>query len=76
MSSAIPKTSLVRNFFIFIIKCHVPDRVRFKLKQKFAKRYFIYQAMDESGHVWKPYIKLGTINAEEYKKRVSSQLTY
>ena len=24
--------------------------------------------MDESGHIWKPYIKLSTMNAEEYKK--------
>ena len=56
-----------QKFFIFIDKCHVPNRVRFKLKQKFAKRYLIWQAMDESEHIWKPYIKLSTMNAEEYK---------
>ena len=63
-----PEDISCQKFYNFIDKSQVPDKVRFKRKQNFAKRHLVWQAIDESGHVSEPYIKLGTMNAEEYKK--------
>jgi hypothetical protein len=40
----------------------------FKCKEKFPKKYLVWQAMDDKGNVSEPYIKIGCMNAEEYRK--------
>ena len=65
-----PEDISCQKFYNFIDKSQVPDKVRFKRKQNFAKRHFVWQAIDESGHVSEPYINLGTMNAECLCKRL------
>jgi hypothetical protein len=45
----------------------VPDEHRFKAKQKFPKQYLVWQCMDSEGHVSRPYIQTGTMDANTYK---------
>jgi hypothetical protein len=54
-------------YYNFIDKSSVPDGVRFKCKEKFPKRYLVWQAIDEFGNVSEPYIKIGTLKADEYR---------
>jgi hypothetical protein len=57
-----------QKYFNFIDKSSVSDKLRFKCKEKFPKKYLVWQAMDQKGNVSEPYIKLGTMKAEEYRK--------
>jgi len=61
-----PRQTRDLSFFNFINKDGVPHSVRYKPIEKFAKQYLARQAMDDRGHVSKPYGKIGTLNSEEY----------
>jgi hypothetical protein len=47
-------------------KENVKDSVRFRKKQKFAKRFLVWQAIDFDGNVSEPFITTGTINGNIY----------
>ena len=47
-------------------KSLVPDKFRFKPKEKYPTKYLVWQCLDEDGHVSDPYITQGTMNAETY----------
>lgn len=47
-------------------KSDVSDDIRFKGKEKFTKRFLVWQAIDEEGNISDPYICEGTVNAEIY----------
>ena len=63
-----PKNIPGPKWYHFIDKSSVDDSLRFKSKEKFPKRYLIWQAIDEFGHVSEPFIKFGTLKAEEYRE--------
>jgi hypothetical protein len=44
----------------------VPDKVRLKPKEKFTKKYLVWQALDQDGNVSDPFICEGTIDAQTY----------
>lgn len=46
----------------------VPDAARFKGKQKFPKKYLVWQCLDEDGNLSEPFISTGTIDADTYKR--------
>ena len=48
-------------------KLEVPDKNRFKSKTKFAKKYMVWQCIDELGNVCEPFVSGDTMNAETYK---------
>lgn len=50
-------------------KSEVPDENRFKAKTKFAKKYLVWQCIDELGNVSEAFISDDTMNAETYKKK-------
>ena len=52
--------------FNYIDKNSVPNEVRFRGISKFPKQYLVWQAIDECGHLSEPYIKIGTMKADEY----------
>ncbi len=62
-----PKNIPGNKFFHYFDKGIVDDNARFKPKEKFPKKYLIWQAIDENGNASEPYIKSGSMNAEEYK---------
>lgn len=62
-----PKNIPGSKWFHFIDKSLVDDSLRFKTEEKFPKRYLIWQAIDEFGNISEPYIKFGTLKAEEYR---------
>ena len=62
-----PKNTPGPKYYNFIDKSSVPDAMRFKTKEKFPKRYLVWQAIDEKGNVSEPYVKYGTLNSEEYR---------
>lgn len=45
----------------------VADKFKIKPKEKFPKKFLVWQVIDEYGHVSKPFISVGTINADTYK---------
>lgn len=57
-----------QKYFRFTEKCSVPDKLMFKCKEKFPKKYLVWQAMDDKGNVSKPYIKIGCMNTDEYRE--------
>ena len=61
-----PRQACVQKFFNFKNKDQVPHDVRYKPIEKFPKKYLVWQAMDDRGHVSKPYVKIGTMKAKEY----------
>lgn len=61
-----PKNTPGPKYFNFIDKSSVPDAMRFKTKEKFPKRYLVWQAIDEKGNVSEPYVKYGFLKSEEY----------
>ena len=63
-----PKNIPGQKYFNFVNKSEVPNDVRYKPKEKFPKKFLVWQAMDECGNVSEPYIKIGTMKAEEYKR--------
>lgn len=46
----------------------VPDANRFKTKEKFPKKYLVWQCIDELGNVSDPFICKGTMTGEIYLK--------
>jgi hypothetical protein len=62
-----PKETGGQVFFSYTDKSKVPNDIQIRLKYKFPKKFLIRQAIDELVNVSRPYIKSGTINAEEYK---------
>jgi hypothetical protein len=62
-----PKDTPGNKYYHYINMSEVPDSVRFKPKDKLPKRYLVWQALDQFGNVSEPYIKMGTMKAEEYK---------
>lgn len=61
-----PKDVPGRKYYHCTNKTAVPDEIRFRGKDKFPKKYLIWQAIDEFGNVSDPYISTGTINAKTY----------
>jgi len=55
-----------KNYFHAQNKTSVKDNVRFKPKQKFSKRFLVWQAIDQNGNTSEPFIHEGTINAKVY----------
>lgn len=53
-------------YFHAINPQEVPYQLRTKPKEKFTKKYLIWQALSEDGAVSRAYIKEGSINAREY----------
>lgn len=49
-------------------KGDVPDQNRFKRKEKFFKKFLVWQAIDEFGNVSDPFVSTGTVNGEVYLK--------
>jgi len=62
-----PRETGGQRFYNFIDKNKVPDNLRFKPNSKFPKRFLVWQALDQLGNVSEPYVKVGTLKAEEYK---------
>lgn len=62
-----PKNTPGSKWFHFIDKSSVDDSLRFKSKEKFPKRFLVWQAIDEFGNISEPFIKFGTLKAEEYR---------
>jgi transposase len=44
----------------------VANEIKYKGKAKFAKKFLVWQCLDENGNVSDPYISTGTMNAETY----------
>jgi hypothetical protein len=55
-----------KEYFHAVDKKSVPDNIHFKSKQKFAKRYLVWQALDQMGNVSEPYVSNGSINGQVY----------
>lgn len=62
-----PKNIPGNKFYHFVDKSKVKDKVRFRPKEKFPKKYLVWQAIDECGHISEPYVKVGTMKADEYR---------
>ena len=62
-----PKANYGTQSYHFIDENKVPNSVRFQGIEKFPKKYLIWQAMDEFGNISEPYIKVGSMNSEEYR---------
>jgi hypothetical protein len=62
-----PLNILGTKFFHYINKENVENKARFKPKEKFAKKFLVWQAIDECGNVSEPYIKVGSMKAEKYR---------
>ena len=62
------KDILGRKFYSVVPGKPVDPRKKIVPKQKFFKKYLIWQAIDELGNVSKPFISTGTMNAKVYKK--------
>ena len=45
---------------------NVPNSVKFTPQEKFGSKFLVWQAIDELGNVSEPYVKVGTMRAEEY----------
>lgn len=45
----------------------IAEKYKVKSKEKFPKKFLVWQCIDENGHVSKPFISMGTINAQTYK---------
>ena len=54
------------SYFDYINKCEVSFDVRFSGVSKFPSQYLVWQAADEKGNVSEPYVKFGTLKADEY----------
>jgi transposase len=61
-----PKQVPGRKYYHSKTKIGVADNVRFKHKQKFPKKFIVWQAIDQFGNVSEPYISEGTINGDTY----------
>lgn len=57
-----------RNFFTTKSRNDEADDIKFKSKEKFAKKYMVWQAIDSEGNVSKPCVLTGTVNSERYLK--------
>ena len=62
-----PKNIDLKKFYNFDDKTKVPDNVRFMGKEKKMKKYLVWQAIDQFGHVSKPYVKFGSLGSDEYR---------
>jgi hypothetical protein len=62
-----PKNIPGDKFYHFVNKEEIDDKIRFKPKEKFPKKFLVWQAIDECGHISESYIKIGSMKAEEYK---------
>ena len=62
-----PKQTNIKTYYHFKDITKVPSGVRHKPKQKFPKQFLVWQAIDELGNVSEPYVKLGTMKADEYR---------
>jgi transposase len=65
--TADPANTNRQKFYNFININSVEDNTRFKPKEKFPKRFLVWQCIDEFGNVSKPYIKCGTLTGVEYR---------
>ena len=63
-----PLDTKVSKNFNFKDISSVPKEVQFKGRTKFPKHYLVWQLLDEYGNVSDPFIKVGTLTAEEYLK--------
>jgi len=63
-----PNNILGRKFYNLVPGKPLDPRKKIVPKQKFFKKYLIWQAIDELGQVSKPFISTGTMNAKVYKK--------
>ena len=61
-----PKNSNFKKYYNFNDLNEVPDDVRFVGEEKFPKQYLVWQAIDQFGNVSKPYVKRGSMKADEY----------
>ena len=61
-----PAHSSGQQYFNFIDKSKVPDKVRFRGKPKFAKKFLVWQAIDEDGNVSKPFVVNHSLKSNEY----------
>jgi len=57
-----------QRYFRYIDLAEVPEELMFKPKEKFPKKYCVWQAIDEDGNVSEPYIKVGTLKSDEYRE--------
>ncbi len=64
-----PKDVPGRKYYSFTNEAAISDEIRFNGKDKFCKKYLIWQAMDEFGNVSDPYISTGTMNAKAYLEK-------
>lgn len=54
-------------FYVAKSRFDVPEDIRKKKVDKFAKKYLLWQAICQCGKLSKPYITTGTINSEIYR---------
>ena len=53
-------------YYHCLFKSEVPVEFTLKRKEKFPKKYLVWQAIDEMGNVSSPYIQLGTMDSKIY----------
>jgi hypothetical protein len=63
-----PKQIPGPKYYNFRDKSKVTPEVMFKSISKFPKKFLVWQAMDQNGNVSEPFVKYGTLNAEEYRR--------
>ena len=63
-----PKANYGNKYFHFKDEKEVPIDIRTLPNEKYPTKYLIWQALDEFGNVSEPFIKIGTLTSEEYKK--------
>ena len=63
-----PKANFGHKYYHFSNEKEVPIDTKTLPNEKFPKKYLIWQALDEFGNISEPFIKIGTLTSEEYKK--------
>ena len=61
-----PKAKYGQQYYHTTDDTNVPNAVKFTPQEKFGSKFLVWQAIDEFGNVSEPYVKIGTMKAEEY----------